>query len=102
MAVSRAMRRLLRIRDLEEERHRVALESALGDLHILENALAQSHHRERRGREWVDESARTGEVAHPQGGLVETIAPRPPQHLPPPPIAAPHFPSAKFRTELLA
>ena len=32
MAVSRALRRLLRVRELEEEQSRLALESALGEL----------------------------------------------------------------------
>jgi hypothetical protein len=40
MAVSRALRRLLRIRDLEEEQSRLALESAIGDLNRLESTLA--------------------------------------------------------------
>ena len=39
MAVSRALRRLLRIRDLEEEQCRLALESALAELRRLEHAL---------------------------------------------------------------
>jgi hypothetical protein len=39
MAVSRALRRLLRIRDLEEEQRRVALESALVELHRLQHSL---------------------------------------------------------------
>jgi hypothetical protein len=40
MAVSRALRRLLRIRELEEEQCRLALESTLGELNRLESALA--------------------------------------------------------------
>ena len=39
MAVSRALRRLLRIRDLEEEQHRLFLESAMGQMQALESAL---------------------------------------------------------------
>ena len=47
MAVSRALRRLLRIRDLEEEQGRTALESAVGDLSRLQQALASTTERDR-------------------------------------------------------
>jgi hypothetical protein len=68
MAVSRVLRRLLRIRDLEEEQHRLALESALGVLHRLEGAMEAAGERERQGRAWTQESVRTGECAdHPDG-----------------------------------
>jgi hypothetical protein len=40
MAVSNALRRLLKIRAIEEEQSRLALESALGELNRLEVALA--------------------------------------------------------------
>lgn len=53
MPVSAALRRLLRIRDLEEEQLRVVLESAMADLHALEQALAAARKRQRRGRERV-------------------------------------------------
>ena len=39
MAISRALRRLLRIRNLEEEQSRLAVESALVELRRLEHAL---------------------------------------------------------------
>jgi flagellar biosynthesis chaperone FliJ len=72
MAVSRALRRLLRIRDLEEEQARLALESALGELHALEHALAAAFERDRMGRRLVDSSARTGELPDRAAGLEET------------------------------
>ncbi|HEX8812060.1 MAG TPA: hypothetical protein VF742_08720 [Terracidiphilus sp.] len=50
MPVSNALKRLLRIRDLEQEQHRRALESALAELHQLEDALARATTRERDGR----------------------------------------------------
>ncbi|MGH9606712.1 MAG: hypothetical protein ACRD3N_13565 [Terracidiphilus sp.] len=53
MAVSRALRRLLRVLDIEEEQRRAALESALGELRQLEQALAAAEERERRGRQLV-------------------------------------------------
>ena len=74
MAVSRALRRLLRIRDLEEEQGRLALESALGELRHLENALAAAVERDRRGRRLVEASARTGELPDRLAGLEETRA----------------------------
>jgi len=39
MAVSRALRRLLRIRDLEEEQCRLALDSAVSERNRLEHVL---------------------------------------------------------------
>jgi hypothetical protein len=58
MAVSRALRRLLRIRELEEEQGRLALESALGELHRLENALMATFERKHRGRSLVLSTAK--------------------------------------------
>jgi hypothetical protein len=72
MAVSRALRRLLRIRDLEEGQSRLALESALGELHRLEHALTATVERERRGRRLVGDSARTGQLPDRLAGLEET------------------------------
>ncbi|MGA3263213.1 MAG: hypothetical protein ABSC47_04120 [Terracidiphilus sp.] len=74
MAVSRALRRLLRIRDLEEEQGRLALESALGELRHLENALAATVDRARRGRQLVGASAYSGELPDRLAGLEETRA----------------------------
>lgn len=74
MAVSHAMRRLLRIRDLEEEQRRLALESAIGELNRLEHALSSTAGRERRGRRLVATSVDTGELLDRLGGLEETHA----------------------------
>ena len=71
MAPSRALRRLLRIRDLEEEQSRLALESALGELNRLEDALKATVERERRGRRLVEASARTGELPDRLAGIEE-------------------------------
>lgn len=57
MPVSAALRRLLRVRDLEEEQHRLALESALSGLHALEHALELVRAAERRGRALLASSA---------------------------------------------
>jgi flagellar export protein FliJ len=74
MAVSRALRRLLGIRDLEEEQHRLALESAMGELRSLENALVAMLRQERRGRALVKESARSGDLQDRLAGVVESRA----------------------------
>ena len=74
MAVSRALRRLLRIRDLEEEQCRLALESSIGELNRLQSALANTAERDRRGRRLVHASAQTGELQDRLAGLEETRA----------------------------
>jgi hypothetical protein len=71
MAVSRTLRRLLRIRDLQEEQSRLALESSQGELNRLEDALKATENRDRRGRVLVDASARTGELPDRLSGLEE-------------------------------
>jgi hypothetical protein len=71
MTVSPALRRLLRIRDLEEEQSRLALESALGELHRLKHALAATAELNRRGRRLVGASAQTGELPDRLAGLEE-------------------------------
>lgn len=76
MAVSRAMRRLLRIREIEEEQQRAALESALGDLKRLEGAFEATSGRDRGGRKLIAASACTGEVLDRLAGLEETRAAR--------------------------
>ena len=72
MAVSRALRRLLRIRELEEEQNRLALESALGELHRLENALMATVERKHCGRSLVLSTASTGQLTDRLAGLEET------------------------------
>jgi hypothetical protein len=72
VAVSRALRRLLQIRELQEEQSRLSLESALGELRRLEKCLATAVDRDRRGRRLVVTSARTGELADRVSGLEET------------------------------
>lgn len=74
MTVSPALRRLLRIRELEEEQSRVALESALGELSGLQNALAAADGRDRQGRQMVAASAETGELSDRVAGVEESRA----------------------------
>lgn len=74
MPVSNGLRRLLRIRDLEEEQQRLALESALGELRSLEHALLAAQSRSRSGREQIARSAGSDDAAERLAGLVEAGA----------------------------
>lgn len=71
MAVSRALRRLLRIRDLEEEQCRLALESSAGELHRLQSALEASFDRDRRGRRLLEAGVRGDQLPDRLAGLEE-------------------------------
>jgi hypothetical protein len=72
MAVARVLKRLLRVRDLEEEQSRIALESAVGNLGRLQNAQAGAVERDRRGRRLVLSSADSGALPDRLAGLEET------------------------------
>lgn len=74
MAVSRALRRLLRIWDLEEEQGRLELESALSEIRHLKIVLAATVERARGGRRLAVASAYSGELADRLAGLEETRA----------------------------
>ena len=69
MAASQALRRLLRLRRLEEEQHHAALEAALLEQQRLENALANTRMRESAGRQQIAHSA--GAIEDRIAGLVE-------------------------------
>lgn len=71
MAVSKALRRLLRVQYLEEEQSKLELESALADLSRLETALEASARRESAGRRLVHSSAYTGEPEERLAGIEE-------------------------------
>ena len=72
MPVSRSLRRLLHIRNLEEEQGRLMLESALGDLRQLENALESTVKRAHSGRRLVGASVHSGKLEDRLAGLEET------------------------------
>jgi hypothetical protein len=74
VAISRAMCRLLRIRNLQEQTCHLELESALGELNLLEQALKHSGDRDHRGRLLIGSSARTGELADRLSGIEESRA----------------------------
>jgi flagellar export protein FliJ len=72
MAVSRAMRRLLRVLGRQEEQCQVEMEAALADLRRLESALNAAGERDRTGRRLVSASATTGEMIDRLAGLEES------------------------------
>jgi hypothetical protein len=102
VAVSRPLRRLLRIRNIEEEQSRLALESALGELNRLERALLATAERDRRGRWLVEVSARTGELADRLAGLEEGRAAARHRAALAPRIADAELNAAALREEFLA
>lgn len=71
MAVSRAMRRLLRIRNLEEEQSRLALEATVSEMRRLEHALSYTVERKRIGRGLVLASAHSGLLPDRLAGMEE-------------------------------
>jgi flagellar biosynthesis chaperone FliJ len=70
-AVSRGLRRLLELRQLEEDQSRLALESGLAELHRLERACDAVAERARRGRQLVHIGIETGELIDRIAGLEE-------------------------------
>jgi hypothetical protein len=78
MAVSRAMRRLLRVLHIQEEQSRTALESAVAELRRLEQAQLATEQRGRGGRRLVAASALEGQIVHQLvdrlAGLEEALA----------------------------
>jgi aspartokinase len=73
MPVSRAMRRLLGVLEMQEEQSRAALESAVADLRRIEKALDAAAARERGGRLLVAASAASGEFVDRLAGLEEAL-----------------------------
>lgn len=71
MAVSRAMRRLLQVLEIQEEECRAAMESARAELKRLEQALIRSVERERGGRRLIAASSQSGEVTDRIAGVEE-------------------------------
>jgi len=76
MAASRALRRLLRIREIQEEQCHLAVEAAVGDLKRLELAQAANAERDRQGRRLLASSAYSGELADRLVALAESSAAR--------------------------
>lgn len=76
MAVSKALLRLLRLRGMEEDRGRMALEAGLLRSRSLEKARAVAAVRDRQGRELMRSSAGSGELADRVSALAETAVGR--------------------------
>jgi hypothetical protein len=74
MAVSRTLRRLLRVLNLQEEQSKLALESGIAGLRRLEQAVEATSDQARAGRCLVHASAQTGELPDRLAGLEETRA----------------------------
>ena len=72
MAVSRVMRRLLQVLEMQEESSRARLESARAEIRQLQEAMTRQAERERLGRRWVAASARSGEIVERIAGLEES------------------------------
>lgn len=72
METPRGLRRLLRVREIEEEQAHSALKLAVAEVGHLEAARAGLSERERAGRRLVAESARSGEVVDRVAGIEET------------------------------
>jgi flagellar export protein FliJ len=71
MPVSTTLRRLLRIRELQEEQSRSALETALGEVNRLKTAIETAERREQSGRRLVGSSANSGSLTDRVAGLQE-------------------------------
>ncbi len=74
MPVSKALRRLLHVRDVEEEQHRLRLESALSELLVLQRARLSANSRARGGRALLVAAVRAAEITDRTAALVECQA----------------------------
>lgn len=74
MPAARALDRLLRIRHLQEEQRRTALEAAMGEMRRLVEALAAAGRRDAWGRRLIASSVRAGGVEDRFAGLEESRA----------------------------
>ena len=101
MAVSKALLRLLRVRGIEEERRRMALETASQKLRNLEEARNAALARDRQGRELMRTSVGSGELADRISGLVETEGGRKLVHVLAPRIKASEADQVRSEQEFL-
>jgi len=101
MDVVRAMRRVRRVREMEEEQRRAVLESALVEQAGLEAALEAARQRERAGRRLVTEGAVTGEWMNRVAGVEEMQAGRRKAEMLGPPITGAEENVAARRADFL-
>lgn len=71
MPIASSLRRLLRVREIEEEQHKSAMESALADVHQLDATLVSILSRARQGRGLLVQSAQNGDSSDWQAGIEE-------------------------------
>jgi flagellar biosynthesis chaperone FliJ len=71
MAVLRGLRRLLELRQLEEDQSRLAFEAGLAELHRLERGRDTAIERGRHGRQLIHKGVRNGELLDRIAGLEE-------------------------------
>jgi flagellar export protein FliJ len=71
VAIPGALDRLFRVRELEEEQCRTAVEEAAGQVRRLENAVVAAQERKRHGRMLVAASAQSGDLLDRVAGLEE-------------------------------
>jgi len=71
MAVSRTLRRLLGVRNLEEQQCRMALEAAVSELRHIEHAIGFAVAQKRHGRRLVLASTVSGDAVDRLAGLEE-------------------------------
>lgn len=74
MLISRALQRLLRILDLEEEQRRMALDSARGELAGMERSRNAAVERQRAGRRLITAGMQRAELEDTLGGIAENEA----------------------------
>jgi hypothetical protein len=71
MPVSRALRQLLLVREMEEEQRRLAIESAVTELQLRQAALARNVERAREGRRLVLAGIRSNQFSDQIAGCEE-------------------------------
>jgi flagellar export protein FliJ len=74
MPISPALRKLLRIRELEEEQSRIALETAIGEMNRLKTALPGIAQRGQAARRLLASSVQSGNLTDRIAGLQEMRA----------------------------
>ena len=72
MSRAKTLRRLLRIRELQEEQKRQQLDAALAKLTSLQKTRDAAGEMQRRGRRLVGSSILSGEIIDRQAGLMQT------------------------------
>lgn len=102
MAVSKALRRLLSIRGILEERARLKLEASLSQVRFLEHSLQVAGERDRSGRRAIVDSVVQGEEVGRLAGNIEIQLAERDSKLLQPRIASAQLEAAELRLEFQA